>query len=110
MMSHVWDSPTCHLMTLKFVKSCFNCRLRVREIAEECNTSIGSCHDILTTKLEMHQIVSKWGGQNNRNTNKLRNTICVGYIERTPVGNTECSSIHLCSVLLVISALGDCVE
>jgi hypothetical protein len=30
----------------------------VWEIAEECNISIGSCHDILTTKLEMHRIVS----------------------------------------------------
>jgi hypothetical protein len=28
-----------------------NCRLTVREIEEECNISIGSCHDILTTKL-----------------------------------------------------------
>jgi hypothetical protein len=28
---------------------CSNCRLKVKEIAEECNISIGSCHD--TTKL-----------------------------------------------------------
>jgi hypothetical protein len=27
---------------------------------EECNISIGSCHDILTTKLEMHRVVSKY--------------------------------------------------
>jgi hypothetical protein len=32
----------------------------VQEIAEECNISIGSCHDIFTTKLEMHQVVSKF--------------------------------------------------
>jgi ribosomal protein S25 len=37
-----------------------NRRLSVREIAEECNISIGSCHDILTTKLEMHGVVSKF--------------------------------------------------
>jgi hypothetical protein len=34
--------------------------LTVQEIAEECNISIGSCHDILTAKLEMHQVVSKF--------------------------------------------------
>jgi hypothetical protein len=32
----------------------------VREIAEECNISIGSCHDILVTKLEMHWVVSEF--------------------------------------------------
>jgi hypothetical protein len=32
------------------------------------------------------------GEQNNENTKKLRNIICVCYIERTSVGNTECSS------------------
>jgi hypothetical protein len=37
-----------------------NCCLTVWEIAEECNVSIGPCHDILTTKLEMHQVVSKF--------------------------------------------------
>jgi predicted DNA-binding protein YlxM (UPF0122 family) len=37
-----------------------NRRLRVREIAEECNISIESCYDILTTKLEMHKVVSKF--------------------------------------------------
>jgi hypothetical protein len=37
-----------------------NRRLTVREIAKECYISIGSCHDILTTKLEMHLVVSKF--------------------------------------------------
>jgi hypothetical protein len=37
-----------------------NRRLTVREIAEECNILIGSCHDILTTKLERHRLVSKF--------------------------------------------------
>jgi predicted DNA-binding protein YlxM (UPF0122 family) len=37
-----------------------NRRLTVREIAEECNISIGSCHDILRTKSEMHWVVSKF--------------------------------------------------
>jgi hypothetical protein len=32
----------------------------VQEIAEECHISIGSYHDVLMTKLEMHQIVSKF--------------------------------------------------
>jgi hypothetical protein len=30
------------------------------EIAKECNILIGSCHDILTTKLEMHWVASKF--------------------------------------------------
>jgi hypothetical protein len=42
------------------------------------------------------------GGQNNGNTKKLRNNICVGYIERTSVCNIECcSSVCLHSVVLV---------
>jgi hypothetical protein len=50
--------------------------------------------------------MSSWHGtggeQNNGNTKKLRNEICVGYIERTSVGNTECcSSICLHSVVLI---------
>jgi hypothetical protein len=36
---------------------CPNRCLTVQETAEECNISIGSCHDILTTKLEMHRVV-----------------------------------------------------
>jgi hypothetical protein len=39
--------------------------------------------------------------QNNGNTKKLKNNICVGYIERTSVGNTECSSVYLYSVVHV---------
>jgi hypothetical protein len=41
------------------------------------------------------------GGQNNGNTKKLRNRICVGHIERTSVDNIECSSVCLHSVELV---------
>jgi hypothetical protein len=41
------------------------------------------------------------GGQNNGNTKHLRNRICVGYIERTTVGNTECPRVCLHSVVLV---------
>jgi hypothetical protein len=37
-----------------------NRRLTVREIAEECSISIGPCHDILTTKLEMRRVISKF--------------------------------------------------
>jgi hypothetical protein len=40
-------------------------------------------------------------GQNNVNTKKLRNRIHFGYIERTSVGNTECSFICKHSVVLV---------
>jgi hypothetical protein len=38
----------------------FNRRLTVRKITEECNMSIGSCHDILTTTLYMHRVVPKF--------------------------------------------------
>jgi hypothetical protein len=31
--------------------------LAVREIEEECNISIEPCHDIITTKLDMHWVV-----------------------------------------------------
>jgi ribosomal protein S25 len=37
-----------------------NRRLTVREMADGCDISIGSCHDILTRKLEMHRVVSKF--------------------------------------------------
>jgi hypothetical protein len=37
-----------------------NRHLTLWEIAEECNISIGLCHDILTTKSEMHWVVSKF--------------------------------------------------
>jgi hypothetical protein len=42
-------------------------------------------------------------GQNNGNSKKLRNIICIGYIERTSLGNTECSSVCLHSVAIVLS-------
>jgi hypothetical protein len=32
----------------------------VREIAEECNISIGSSHDILATNAEMYRVVSRF--------------------------------------------------
>jgi transposase len=37
-----------------------NRRLTVREIAEECNISVGLCHAILTEKLEMHWVAAKF--------------------------------------------------
>jgi hypothetical protein len=37
-----------------------NHRLTVRETADECNILIGSCHDTLMTKSEMHEVVSKF--------------------------------------------------
>jgi hypothetical protein len=35
-------------------------RLTVQETVEECYISIGSCHDILMTKLEMRRVTSKF--------------------------------------------------
>jgi hypothetical protein len=53
MMSCVWDDPrhVTMLVLHKFVKFVRSNRcLIVQEISEECNISIGSCHEILTTK------------------------------------------------------------
>ena len=37
-----------------------NRRLTVRELAEECGISVGSCHHILTEKLKMHRVAAKF--------------------------------------------------
>ena len=37
-----------------------NQRLTVREHAEECRISVGSCHHILTEELEMHRVAAKF--------------------------------------------------
>jgi hypothetical protein len=31
----------------------------VREVAEDCDISLGSCHNILTEKLGMHRVAAK---------------------------------------------------
>jgi hypothetical protein len=54
------------------------------------------------TQLFKDQWLQYTGGeQNSRNTKKL-NRICAGYIEITWVGNTECSSVCLRSVVPVL--------
>jgi len=35
-------------------------RSTVREIAEDCNISVGPCHEILVEKLELHRAAAKW--------------------------------------------------
>jgi predicted DNA-binding protein YlxM (UPF0122 family) len=63
MMSQVWDSPHMSCDDAHVAQAheiVHSNRLTVREIAEECNISIGSCHDVLTTTLEMHRVVSKF--------------------------------------------------
>lgn len=37
-----------------------NRRLTVRELAEECEISVGSCHEILTAKLNMRRVTAKF--------------------------------------------------
>jgi hypothetical protein len=55
-----------------------------------------------TYKILVQKPEGNRGGQNNGSTKKLRYRFCVGYIERTSVGNTECSSsVCLHSVVLV---------
>ena len=37
-----------------------NRRLTVRELAEECGITVGSCHHILTKELKMHRVAAKF--------------------------------------------------
>ena len=37
-----------------------NRRLTVRELAEKCGISVGSCHPILTEELKMHRVAAKF--------------------------------------------------
>ena len=37
-----------------------NQRLTVKELAEECGISVGSCHHILTEELKMHHVAAKF--------------------------------------------------
>ena len=37
-----------------------NQRLTIRELAEECGISVGSCYEILTAKLKIHRIAAKF--------------------------------------------------
>ncbi|XP_064471271.1 protein GVQW3-like [Ornithodoros turicata] len=37
-----------------------NRRLTIRELAEECGISVGSCYEILTEKLRMHRVAAKF--------------------------------------------------
>jgi predicted DNA-binding protein YlxM (UPF0122 family) len=78
-----WPSTSCddaHVVQVReIVRS--NCRLTVREIIEECNISKGSCHDTLTTKLEMHPVVSK-------------------FVPRLPTQDQKGSRVPICQELL----------
>jgi hypothetical protein len=92
------DTPDCntenphltHKVALRDVKGGVSQALRARMITDPV--------------FYVHTITSKGyrGGQNNGNTKKRRNRICIGYTARTSVGNTEySSSIYLHSVVLV---------
>jgi hypothetical protein len=51
--------------------------------------------------IENYMSIYTRSGQNNGNTKKFRTRICVDCIEGTSIGNTQCSSIRLHSVMLV---------
>jgi len=54
-----------------------NRRLTVREIAEDCNISVGSCHEIPVEKLEMHRVASKFvPGSMSQDQKDYRVTVC----------------------------------
>jgi hypothetical protein len=63
MISCIWDGPQrrddTHVVQVREI-ACSNHCLTVREKAEECYISIGSCQDILMIKLEMHRVVPKF--------------------------------------------------
>jgi predicted aspartyl protease len=63
--------------------------------------------EVNTSKIKYNP--STGGGQNDGNTMKLRNRICVGYIERTSVGSTEYSSI-VYTLYCSCQYSSDCVE
>jgi hypothetical protein len=80
MTSRVCDGPQrrdgAHVAQVHEIMCC-NHRLIVQEIAEKCNISIGSCHNILMTKLEMHQLVSEFVPQLlTQDHRHIRFTIC----------------------------------
>jgi hypothetical protein len=54
-----WPSASCDSAHVAQVHEIMHSnRLTVWKITGECNISIGSCHDTLTTKIEMHGVVS----------------------------------------------------
>lgn len=58
-------------------------RLTVREIAEDCNISVGSCHEILVEKLGMHRVAAKFVPRlmsEDQKDNRI--TICQELIDR----------------------------
>ena len=63
-MMSVPDVLPHQLMTHTLMKSTLWCeRIDVRllrELAEECGISVGSCHHILTKKLKMHRVAAKF--------------------------------------------------
>jgi hypothetical protein len=60
-----------------------------------------SCHSKFNIGMDKVEIFNRdiEDGQNDGNTKKLRDRICVGYIQRASVGNTECSSVLRCVML-----------
>ena len=61
-----------------------NRRLTVRELAEECEISVGSCHEILTAKLKMHRVAAKFVPRLMTDDQKARRVqICQEMFERS---------------------------
>jgi len=59
-----------------------NRRLTVREIAEDCNISVGSCHEILVEKLGMHRVAAKFVPQlMSQDQKDNRVTICQEFLD-----------------------------
>jgi [histone H3]-lysine36 N-dimethyltransferase SETMAR len=59
-----------------------NRRLTVREIAEDCNISVISCHVILVEKLGMHRVAAKFVPRS-QDQKDNRVTICQELLDRT---------------------------
>jgi hypothetical protein len=60
-----------------------NRRLTVREVADECEISVGSCHTMLTEKLNMHRVAAKFVPRLLNDEQKEKRVICHDHMSRT---------------------------
>ena len=61
-----------------------NRRLTIRELAEECGISVGSCYEILSAKLKMHRVAATLEPRlmtDDQKANRVR--VCQGLLERS---------------------------
>jgi hypothetical protein len=111
-----WESKSSEILIAYF--SCFvevkfyMCIILTsfRSFPQMLSKHIGMSHYVLNNMYCICLYVDVYRGVDKiMETKKFRKKICIGYSEKTSVGNTECSSICLYSVVLV-PVHSDCVE